>query len=229
MYHKLINEDEYENAFEFKNRSKERRNNGSSTELDSNRYDIIEHNIQPNETLQGIALRYNCSVSQLRLFNNIISDQDFYILKKLRVDVPKHSCRTECVDQSRTEFVNDLVNVSDESGHSISSKTQVINIGISKYLNEHDNYQQFLNNLSSDLEALRKFNENKMETSAIISDNRVNEDWYINTNTSYSKLFNYCDGSDYGIHWKYLILLIIFICLLVPLYVLYNLEHHNST
>nr|XP_027199548.1 lysM and putative peptidoglycan-binding domain-containing protein 3-like [Dermatophagoides pteronyssinus] len=228
MYHRLINEDDndktnatnYE-SFEFKNRStKESRSrhsrNGSNSPpyLDPNRYDIIEHTIQPNETLQGIALRFNCSISQLRLANHIMSDQDFHILKVIRIPVIKHSflidtnvpINDQQYDDQRTHFVDDLIDVKQEPSTTLSTKTQVINIGISNYLtrdNNNENYKQFLNNLSTDLEEIRKFNQSKIEENIIATDNV--DDVAAGTTASVSnesKASTYSDGSDFGIHWS---------------------------
>ena len=266
MYHKLINEDDDHDAttnttttttnyesFEFKNRStKESRSrqssrNGSNSPsyVDPNRYDVIEHNIQPNDTLQGIALRFNCSISQLRFLNHMMSDQDFYVLKVIRIPVIKHGFLTDSTngdqqqqqqqDDQRTYFVDDLVDVTQEPSKTLSTKTKVINIGISKYLtnddDDNENYKKFLNNLCQDLEEIRKFNQSKSEENIMATDdnNSNDDDDHITiVSVKSTKTSAHCDGSDLGIHWKYLIMIIIFICLLVPLYILYNLENHHN-
>nr|XP_046912421.1 uncharacterized protein LOC124493387 isoform X2 [Dermatophagoides farinae] len=240
MYHKLINEDDDHDAttnttttnyesFEFKNRStKESRSrqssrNGSNSPsyVDPNRYDVIEHNIQPNDTLQ-----------------------DFYVLKVIRIPVIKHGFLTDSTngdqqqqqqqDDQRTYFVDDLVDVTQEPSKTLSTKTKVINIGISKYLTNDDdnneNYKKFLNNLCQDLEEIRKFNQSKSEENIMATDdnNSNDDDDHITiVSVKSTKTSAHCDGSDLGIHWKYLIMIIIFICLLVPLYILYNLENHH--
>lgn len=48
---------------------------------------VFEHKIVEGETLQGLALRYGCSVGTLRHLNNLLSDQDFFALVVLKVPV----------------------------------------------------------------------------------------------------------------------------------------------
>lgn len=264
MYHKLINEEEPEellphqdgkndtNTFELKNRhSKERRplesGGDTSTELQNvNKIDFIYHTIKPNETLQGIALKYNCTVSKLRLHNHLMSDNTFHGLTVLKIPVVRNGLlkeqltseqSTSAGEQQRTEFVDDLVDLSD--GGSSIPKTQVIKIGISNYLNSNssDDYRKFLNHLGEDFKEIRKSIQVKMEDASISAPLpiQVDGDHTVAINSTSappkasSSAFLSCDGSDFGIHWRYLIILLIFVCFLVPSYVLFNLEHHNST
>ncbi|KAH9400585.1 PREDICTED: lysM and putative peptidoglycan-binding domain-containing protein 3-like [Rhagoletis zephyria] len=266
MYHRLINEEELEeslpyqdkndqNNFELKNRhSKERRPLELGGETESHKVskiDFIYHTIKPNETLQGIALKYNCTVSQLRLHNHLMSDNTFHGLTVLKIPVVRSSILTEqlatsepstSAGEQRTEFVEDLVDLSDDTGGTGASipKTQVIKIGISNYLNSNssDDYKKFLNNLGEDFKEIRKSIQVKMEDSSIAAPLPIQVDGdhpavgLINSTVptkAASSVFLSCDGSDFGIHWRYLIILLIFVCFLVPSYVLFNLEHHNST
>src|SRR5699024_10059683 len=145
------------NNFELKNRHKERKppDWNARNELNNEKVDFIFHEIKPNDTLQGIALRYNCTTAKLRLYNHLMSDQDFYGISYIKIPVIKNSVLKETLgnrnDTDATQFVDDLVDIS-SSNSSTPPKTQVINIGISNYLNSNgsENYEKFLNILSED-------------------------------------------------------------------------------
>lgn len=263
MYHRLVNEEEPEelplyqsndpqNNFELKNRhNKERRplelGGETSNEPQNSKIDYILHTIKPNETLQGIALKYDCSLSKLRLHNNLMSDHTFHGLAVLKIPVVRNSILKEQLSSviepsaDRTEFVEDLVDLSEAgAGNTDTSsipKTQVIKIGISNYLsnNSSDDYKKFLNNLGDDFKEIRKSLQVKMDSNAANSPIQVDNDHRRLEGSSTvapkaaTSAFLTCDGSDFGISWRFLLIVLLFVCFLVPSYVLFNLEHHNST
>ncbi|KAI2796369.1 LysM and putative peptidoglycan-binding domain-containing protein 3 [Blomia tropicalis] len=239
MYHKLINEaDDHEiinhERYELKNRIKDRNNSSNSLQNDQKTCDrlmsdnvtYIHHQIQENETLQGIALRYGCSVSKLRFHNLLITDQEFYNLTTIKIPVIKHSVLNET---NATRFVDDLIDIDKEEDQqdNTTPKTQIINIGISNYLNninnDHD-YNKFLNNLSDDFKAIQQSTLLKMESKPLITTDEGEEVTPVSSSQTNPALS--CDDSDF--HWGYLIVALIIICLLVPSYVLFNLEHPHS-
>lgn len=59
---------------------------------------VFEHRIVEGETLQGIALRYGCTVGALRHFNNLLSDQDFFALTVIKVPDRIHIATGQLVD-----------------------------------------------------------------------------------------------------------------------------------
>lgn len=53
---------------------------------------VIEYtyyDIQPNESLQSICLRFACSVTQVKRLNGLISDQEFYGLRRIKLPLGK--------------------------------------------------------------------------------------------------------------------------------------------
>ncbi|GFS13088.1 lysM and putative peptidoglycan-binding domain-containing protein 3 [Elysia marginata] len=55
----------------------------------------FEREIGEGETLQAIALKYACPVSELKRLNNLIQDQEFFGLKVLKVPMRKHGVLSE--------------------------------------------------------------------------------------------------------------------------------------
>lgn len=51
----------------------------------------IQCDIQPSDTLLSISLKYNIPLAELKRVNNIISEQGFYALKRIKIPVRPHS------------------------------------------------------------------------------------------------------------------------------------------
>lgn len=243
MYHKLKNEDEdsageevieMNRLIDLKSKSKTVKNHGGSGGIRS--IDYIFHTVNPNETIQRIALKYNVSVAQLRHHNRIMKDTDFYGLRVVRIPVGKFNFLSETVcddDQPKPEqlanqqFVEDLIDVSAESN------ANLINIGISKYFSQNDgaDYKKFLNNLSQELGEYQKLTKDRLESSSLTGGDLEDPSSIAISNQNKNSSCN-CDGSDFGLSMKCLIFAVIILCILVPCYVLLNLEHfsfHNSS
>lgn len=63
---------------------------GSSFPSTLARFDFISHEVQPEDTLAGIALRYNCKLALLKQANNIASELQLAALPTVRVPVPRN-------------------------------------------------------------------------------------------------------------------------------------------
>lgn len=231
MYQRLVNENESDDDDDHLEPSESIRLKSFANRTDLE--DCIEHHIQPGETLQGIALRFDCNINKLRLYNRIMRDQDFFALKIIKIPILKYSCLTERANQKPTTFVNDLIDVNSSS----NGKPQLISIGISNYLNRHENsdYKQFLDNLGKDLQEVRKLTEEQIENSKVTINQITNEcqlnelDLVAARNAHVpSRSSQIRDEADSGAHLKYLLIAIVILCFLVPSYILYNLEHPYS-
>lgn len=51
----------------------------------------IEHTLQAGETLSSLALRYNCSVAEIKQANNILRENEVFALRTVRIPVPAFS------------------------------------------------------------------------------------------------------------------------------------------
>jgi len=186
--------------------------------------DYIDYEIQPNDTLASIALRYHCSVAKIKQINHMISEQDFYGLRVIKVPINKYGVLTDIFK------------------HQQNTKTQLtVNIGISQHMsnsNSEDAFK-FLRDMDNDLKAIRESTKSVIETSNVDSFlNKVNDNSGYRTaqqNTCYkTSAFFSCDESDYGINWYKLLILAFVLCFLVPIiYVIYlnqsndHLHTHN--
>ena len=55
----------------------------------------VEAEVQPGDTLTKISLKYNIPVAELKRVNNILSEQQFYALKRIKIPVRAASLLTE--------------------------------------------------------------------------------------------------------------------------------------
>ena len=53
--------------------------------------------IQPNETLTSVSLKYNVATSELKRVNNLLTENEFFALKRIKIPVKPSSLLTELV------------------------------------------------------------------------------------------------------------------------------------
>ncbi|KAM4577491.1 lysM and putative peptidoglycan-binding domain-containing protein 3 [Odontesthes bonariensis] len=81
-------------SFELRPRGRERLRRSTSRErLDDIIY--LTRDIQEGDTLNGIALQYHCSVADIKRANNLLTEQDFYALRSVKIPVRRFSVLTE--------------------------------------------------------------------------------------------------------------------------------------
>ena len=55
----------------------------------------VETEVQPGDTLDSLALKYNVMKAELKRVNNIVSESHFYALKRIKIPVQPDSLLTE--------------------------------------------------------------------------------------------------------------------------------------
>lgn len=107
----------------------------------NNYNELIDIPIEPNETLQAISLKYRTSVFQLKLINNLMSDQEFYGLKSIKVPMPRFGINRERINghsRDNDGYRNANLDSSEgplidfgqpQSGHQRSRSAESINTG----------------------------------------------------------------------------------------------------
>ncbi|XP_023129500.2 lysM and putative peptidoglycan-binding domain-containing protein 3 [Amphiprion ocellaris] len=80
-------------SYELRPRGRERLRRSTSRE----RMDIIylTRDIQEGDTLNSIALQYHCSVADIKRANNLLTEQDFFALRSVKIPVRRFSVLTE--------------------------------------------------------------------------------------------------------------------------------------
>jgi len=81
----------------------------------------IQCDIQPTDTLLSLSLKYNVPLAELKRVNNILTDQGFYALKRIKIPVRPHSLLLPDVHDRRSSNNNGWVVESKESPTDMSS------------------------------------------------------------------------------------------------------------
>ena len=63
----------------------------------------IECEVQQNDTLHSLALKYNVQVAEVKRVNNILGDGEFFALKKIKIPVRPASLLSEILPGDPTE------------------------------------------------------------------------------------------------------------------------------
>lgn len=86
--------DEDADEYELRPRGREKARRSTSRErLDD--IVLLSRDIREGDTLNSIALQYSCTVADLKRANNLISEQDFFALRSIKIPVKRFSVLTE--------------------------------------------------------------------------------------------------------------------------------------
>lgn len=80
-------------SYELRLRRERQRRSPSRERLDDIIY--LTRDIQEGDTLNGIALQYHCSVADIKRANNLLTEQDFFALRSVKIPVRRFSVLTE--------------------------------------------------------------------------------------------------------------------------------------
>jgi len=96
----------------------------------------IQCDIQPNDTLLSLSLKYNVPLAELKRVNNILSDQGFYALKRIKIPVRPHSFLLPDVHDCRGSNNNGWVVESKDSPTFSSNLSSRVSTGYSSPYSE---------------------------------------------------------------------------------------------
>ncbi|XP_015112156.1 lysM and putative peptidoglycan-binding domain-containing protein 3 [Diachasma alloeum] len=101
------------------------RNKSNST---PRRIEVIVVTLKPEDTLQALALRYRCTISELKRINNIHKENEIFARRVIKVPVPPFSIFTENNDTSDNLIdINPPENNENESPN-VKREEEIINL-----------------------------------------------------------------------------------------------------
>jgi LysM repeat protein len=77
---------------------------------------VFQINIQPGETLTSASLKYNVPASELKRVNNLLTDNEFFALKRIKVPVKPSSLLTEMLPVAASHQVSTCFIVAQQVG-----------------------------------------------------------------------------------------------------------------
>jgi len=188
-----------------------------------------------SQVVSSTIRQISTNVSQIKQMNHLMSDQEFYGLRVLKLPAKKYGILSDVL----VHQIN-----SQQCHPSLADNTPLtVNIGISQHLSHTsaDNGLKFLSHMDEDLRRLRQSTETVIQRSAIDNLEQklsascdANEVQVVDGKQSVNRsAFLSCDESDYGINWCNLLLLAFVLCFISPIvYVIYISEsnhNHNTT
>ncbi|KAG7301484.1 hypothetical protein JYU34_014450 [Plutella xylostella] len=188
---------------------------------------FIEAQVQEDDTLQAIALRFHCSIQELKRINHIHKDNEIYARRTVKVPVTPYSVLTEMIPTSTTPStskqvpitpIQNTTNQTDVSVHNNNTKTKENDFSI-------DCNAVVMNSTLApavipytDMEMTDPVSE---DTKLLPSKDRVPvETVVVKQLTS--------QGADFGIKWYHLVFCLLALGVVTPLvYVLFYLDKHE--
>ena len=103
----------------------------------------IQADIQPSDTLLSLSLKYNVPIAELKRVNNILSDQGFYALKRIKIPVRPYSLLLPDVhDKARLPSPNGWVVESKDSPTLSSSLSSRVSTACSSPYSEREEQEE---------------------------------------------------------------------------------------
>ncbi|XP_062985687.1 lysM and putative peptidoglycan-binding domain-containing protein 3 [Elgaria multicarinata webbii] len=220
-------EDEVE-VYELRPRGREKVRRSTSRE----RMDdivFITKEIQEGDTLNAIALQYCCSVADIKRVNNLITDQDFFALRAIKIPVKKFSLLTEthCFPKSRQ--------VSRTASTSFSAEFSDTSLATEQF-SSTETVGNFLKEVDRDIEQIVKCNATKRENLNEVVSALTTQQSNFEPDGNHIKQKDPYYGADWGIGWWTAVVIMVLVGIITPVfYLLYyevlvkvDVSHHST-
>ncbi|XP_012275549.1 lysM and putative peptidoglycan-binding domain-containing protein 3 isoform X2 [Orussus abietinus] len=195
--------------------------------------EVINVVINPNDTLQALALRYRCTISELKRINKIHKENEIYAHRLIKVPVQPFSILTETLSQNPNTTENKVVKDDEDNRTSEQREEQIINLLASPatpstsrmgFNNINDINDIILN---STCEPLSLFTNGSLEMAEETENDRLLERDH-STTTGQSRIVDTfkCSGADWGLSWAQLLGVSLLLGFAGPIiYILYLAEY----
>ncbi|CAG4946738.1 unnamed protein product [Colias eurytheme] len=191
---------------------------------------FIEAQVQEGDTLQAIALRFHCSISELKRINHIHKDNEIFARRTIKVPVTPYSVLTELVPS--TQPPEPTPSTSNHAPTTLTMENLMENPVANKLTKQNDDFEIDCNAVVlnstvapsvipyTDTEPNEPVTE---DTKLLPNKERVSvEAVVVKQLTS--------QGADFGLKWFHLVCFVLILCVVVPIvYVLFVLDKHEHS
>ncbi|XP_058061533.1 lysM and putative peptidoglycan-binding domain-containing protein 4 [Anopheles bellator] len=194
----------------------------------------LEAQILPSDTLQAIALRFNCSIAVLKKLNKIDKDNEIYARNVIRIPVTPHSILLETLPRVHTSGNSSPRNATSnpEQYHNSTScditlDEKLIVAAVSSASYETNITGQSAKSSEEIRESIGRVDECYLDDSQplLIDDENLPQPRALRLPANDFS----CNGSDCDISWICLLVFILALCFAIPLiYVVYIAEHREK-
>ncbi|XP_037536423.1 lysM and putative peptidoglycan-binding domain-containing protein 3 [Nematolebias whitei] len=221
-------------SFELRSRGRERlRRSTSKEKLDDIIY--LTRDIQEGDTLNSIALQYHCSVADIKRANNLLTEQDFFALRSIKIPVRRFSVLTE------THNVGSLSSSSPTAARRVPPISSVMSLPSESSTDSSsstDSVEGFLQEKDKDIEQLVKSTgPSRSSLNEVVSSLTLQQQQPLLGEVEY-KLTQRKDpyyGADWGMRWWTAVAIMLVVGIVTPVfYLLYyevlvksDVSHHS--
>ncbi|EHB06616.1 LysM and putative peptidoglycan-binding domain-containing protein 3 [Heterocephalus glaber] len=215
-------------VYELRSRGKERvRRSTSRDRLDD--IILLTKDIQEGDTLNAVALQYCCTVADIKRVNNLISDQDFFALRAIKIPVKKFSSLTESLYAPKGR------QASRPSAVQYAPEQQEI-LPANDCLSSNESAGSFLKEVDRDIEQIVKCTDTKKENLNEVVSALTSQQIRFEPDNKNTKLKDPYYGADWGIGWWTAVVIMLIVGIITPVfYLLYyeilakvDVSHHST-
>ncbi|KYN11206.1 PREDICTED: lysM and putative peptidoglycan-binding domain-containing protein 3 isoform X1 [Trachymyrmex cornetzi] len=192
---------------------------------------VINVQIKPEDTLQALALRYRCTISELKRINKIDKENEIYAKPYIKVPVQPFSILTETSHESQGN--NNAITMSEQCQEEAPAITdeQLIDLSVTSTSTESSNTEINTIILNSVCEPLSSYNGANTpeifhtEHDALLDDVENTEI----AESCETNMFK-CSGDNWGLSWTQLLVFSLLLSFAGPIiYILYIAEYSAKT
>lgn len=191
---------------------------------------LLTKDIQEGETLNAIALQYSCSVADIKRVNNLITDQDFFALRCIKIPVKKFSVLTETHCSPKGKQVS-----RPSSSTQYSPEFQETSPASDSF-SCNETVGNFLKEVDRDIEQIVKCNDTKRENLNEVVSALSAKQICFEPDAKTKKRKDPYYGADWGIGWWSAVVIMLVIGIVTPVfYLLYyevlmkvDVSHHST-
>ncbi|XP_004678197.1 PREDICTED: lysM and putative peptidoglycan-binding domain-containing protein 3 [Condylura cristata] len=215
-------------VYELRSRGKEKiRRSTSRDRLDD--IVVLTKDIKEGDTLNAIALQYCCTVADIKRVNNLISDQDFFALRSIRIPVKKFSSLTETLYPPKGRQTSRPSSV-----QYVPEQQEILSTNDS--LSSSESAGNFLKEVDRDIEQIVKCTDTKKENlNEVVSALTSQQIRFEPDNKNIPRKDPYY-GADWGIGWWTAVVIMLIVGIITPVfYLLYyeilakvDVSHHST-
>ncbi|ELW52330.1 lysM and putative peptidoglycan-binding domain-containing protein 3 [Tupaia chinensis] len=214
-------------VYELRSRGKEKvRRSTSRDKLDD--IVLLTKDIQEGDTLNAIALQYCCTVADIKRVNNLISDQDFFALRSIKIPVKKFSSLTETLYPPKGR------QTSRPSSVPFTPEQEIL--PASDSFSSSESAGSFLKEVDRDIEQIVKCTDTTRENlDEVVSALTAQQTRFEPDNRNTQRKDPYY-GADWGIGWWTAVVIMLIVGIITPVfYLLYyeilakvDVSHHST-
>ncbi|XP_070168319.1 lysM and putative peptidoglycan-binding domain-containing protein 3 [Polyergus mexicanus] len=186
--------------------------------------EVINIQIKPEDTLQALALRYRCTISELKRINKIDKENEIYAKPYIKVPVQPFSILTETLSENQDK---NIIITSTQSQEKLPTKKeeQLIDFGAIS-TTESSNIEINTIILNSVCEPLSSYSANSSEVLHTEHDQLLNDmDSTEIVESCETDIFK-CSGDNWGLSWMQLLVFSLLLSFAGPIiYILYITEY----